>query len=838
MNLPWLIRMAWRDGRRRFSRLLLFISSVILGIAALVSIFALSETLSREIDQQAAALLGADLEIESNKKMSDSLLQAIAAIKGEKAEQRSFASMAYFPSTGSSRLIQVRALEGNYPFYGSLETSPAAAGNTFQQTGTALVDKALLLQFSIKLGDSVRIGEKTFRIGGQLNGAPGQTGLAASLAPVVYIPLQALAATELDQKGSRVSQSVFVRLPDPSKAASVARDLETLAQKEGADVDTVENQKEQSARSFRDLTRFLSLIGFIALLLGCIGVASAIQIYAREKIASIAILRCLGASSRQAFLIFLIQIVVMGTIGSLIGVVLGNLLQTGLPILLKDVLPVSIQTGFSWIAAAKGLLLGILVSLLFALLPLSAIRNISPLNTLRMAVQKRKHTDPVQLLLIACILLFIVSFSRWQLRNWKEALIFSGGLLAAFGALAGMAKGLMWMVRTYLPKTLPFIWRQGASNLHRPNNQTSILLISIGLGTALISLLVIIQQLLLDRVSLSASGNQPNMILFDIQTDQRTNILQEVRQMGLPADATVPIVTMRLESVNQINAESLRKDSSLPIKKWVFSREYRVTFRDSLIASERIHSGQWIPRATGSIIPVSVEEGFARRNAIRLGDTLTFNVQGTMLTTIVGSLRKVDWNRIQTNFLVVFPAGVLEQAPQFHVLITRTPDAATAARVQQRIVERFPNVSVVDLTLILNIVDVLLNKIGFVIRFLSGFCLITGLIVLIASVLISKYQRVQESVLLRTLGATRRQIYKINAVEYAFIGLLATGSGAILAVLAGWAMASFSFDIPFRPDLLPIIGIILTITVLTILIGLFNIRFIISRSPLEVWRQE
>ncbi|HLO80767.1 MAG TPA: FtsX-like permease family protein [Chitinophagaceae bacterium] len=838
MDIKWLIKMAWRDSRRNFSRLLLFISSVILGIAALVSIFSLSDTLSREIDQQAATLIGADLDISTNKKISEKSQKTLDSIQGKRSEQKSFSSMVYFPSNGGTRLIQVRALSGDYPYYGSLDTKPANAGREFQRNKTAIVDKALLLQFNIKVGDSVKIGERGYIVSGSLEAAPGQTGLGASVAPVVYIPLSTLPETALDQKGSRISTTFYYKLDNPQTVKTLVDKIEPGFRSEGIDIDTIESKKEQTARSFRDLARFLSLIGFIALLLGCIGVASAIHIYVREKINSIAVLRCLGTTSLQAFLIFLIQIIVIGLIGSVVGVLLGTVIHQFLPLVLKELLPVELHPMMSWSAVWKGLVLGLIISVLFALLPLVSIRNISPLNTLRISYQPELKRDVFSFLVYALIIGFIFFFTRLQLKNWKEAMFFTLGVIIAFGALTLIAKALMWTTRKFFPTSWSYLWRQGLSNLYRPNNQTTILLVSIGLGTALISTLIIIQSLLLNRVTLSSSGNQPNIVLFDIQTAQREKVMALTRQQGLEVNGTVPIVNMRLESINNINAASLEKDSTIKIQPWVFSREYRATFRDSLISSEKITKGKWTGKADTDKVIVSIEEGYGKRNGIEIGDTMIFNVQGSIIKTIVGSYRKVDWNRIQTNFLVVFPTGVLENAPQFHVLLTHVPSVEASAKFQQVLVRTFPNISVIDLGLVLGILDNILSKIGFVIRFMAGFCIVTGLIVLIASVLISKYQRIQESVLLRTLGAERKQVYMINAIEYFFIGALAATTGIVLSLLAGWALAYFSFEMNYGPDPIPLLIIFIVICALTVFIGLMNIRTVVSRSPLEILRTE
>jgi len=661
---------------------------------------------------QAARLLGADMEISSNKELTAGIRKMADSLGDKRSEQRSFTSMIYFPKGEGTRLVQVRALNGEFPYYGELETLPASAGRTFRNGQAVLVDQTVMLQFNAKVGDTVKIGDLSFAIAGTLISAPGQTGLGASVAPVVYIPLQFLEQTGLSQKGSRINYRFFFKFSNSVNVDELAEKLEPRLDKEGINYDTVSSQKEDTTRSLKDLTQFLSLISFIALLLGCIGVASAIHIYVREKISSVAILRCLGARGSQAFLIYLIQIVEIVFIVYLIGAALGPLIKKLLPIELKDFLPETITTALSWKAIGQGMLLGIVISFLFALLPLISIRNVSPLNTLRLSFQSlRLFKDPVKWLVYLAIMGFIFGFSYLQLGRVQQALFFSLGVLIAFLILVAIAALLMWAVRRFFPDSWSYLWRQGLANLFRPNNQTTILIVAIGLGTAFIGTLFSVQSILLNRVVLSASGNQSNTILFDIQPAQKDSVIALARQQGLPIDGTVPIVNMRLEKVNDITLEILQKDSTIKMHEWIFDREYRVTFRDSLTDSEKITKGKWtgsVDRTSGTVF-ISVEERYARNNSIEIGDTMLFNVQGSLISTVVGSFRKVDWNRIQTNFLVVFPTGVLEDAPQFHVLLTRIPDKESSARFQQQMVKQFPNVSIIDLSLVLSIVVSLLD---------------------------------------------------------------------------------------------------------------------------------
>lgn len=838
MNFPWIIKMAYRDTRRNKSRLVLFGSSIILGIAALVAIYSLGNDLRRNVDLQAATLIGADLEISGNKPLSGDLQKRLDSLSNRKSFEKRFASMIYFPKSGGTRLVQIRALEGDFPYYGKLETTPAAAGTSFRKKQAAVVDKTLLLQFNAKPGDTVMVGNVAFVIEGSLLKAPGQTGLSASVAPAVYIPLAYLEATGLTEKGSRITHNQYYKFSNTATGEQVVNQLETQLDAEGFDFETVESQKRDTGRSFEDLTSFLGLVGFTALLLGCIGVASAIHIYVREKIKMIAILRCLGTKSSQAFLIYLFQVIGVGTIASVIGAALGMGIQRYLPALLEDFLPVAISTTISWPAIGQGVALGIIISVLFALLPLLSIRSVSPLNTLRFSFQPKSiFKDPLKWLLYVVIILFLFGFVYMQLKEVRESIVFMTGVLLAFLLLSGMAALLMWGVRRFFPSSWSYLWRQGLANLFRPNNQTMLLVVSIGLGTSLICLLFFVQSLLVNRVTLTAGVNQHNMVLFDIQSDQRDQLVQLTRQEGLPISPTVPIVNMRLEEWNGLTAAKAEGDTSLERAQRLFSREFRVTYRDSLTQFEKVTAGTWKGRVQpdGSV-PISFEKEYARRHFIEIGDTMVFNVQGSMVPTIVSSFREVDWNRVQTNFLVVFPAGILEDAPQFHVLLTHVPSSEVSAHYQQAVVKQFPNVSIIDLALVLSVIDDIMDKIAFVIRFIAGFSIITGLVVLIASVLISKYQRIEESVLLRTLGAVKKQIFSITALEYFFLGALAAATGILLALAGSWALAHYTFKTTFTPEWWPVVGIFFVITFLTVAIGLLNSREVMNKPPLEILR--
>lgn len=878
--------MAWRDSRRNRGRLFLFIASIVIGIAALVAINSFSENLQKDIAKEAKSLLGADLQVEGNSPAPDSIQQIFDLLgPTRQSETASLVSMAYFPKNDGTRLSQIRAQKGAYPFFGKMATEPAGAESDFRdQTSlpddqmpppVALVEKTLMLQFALEVGDSVRVGNVFFEIIGQLNAAPGRSGIAGTVAPVVYIPKAYLPATNLIQPGSLVEYQYHFEFPETTNISDdVVTLLRPALEDTPYDFDTVEERQENISEAFSGMNVFLNLVGFIALLLGCIGVASSVHIYIKDKMSSIAVLRCLGVKGWQAFQIYLIQVIALGFAGGVLGALLGSLLQISLPAVLGDFLPIGdVSADVSLSAMALGVLTGLGITVLFALLPLLAIRKVSPLRTLRASYEEdTSGNDPLRWVVYALIFLFICGFTYLQTHS-IESLFFPLGIVIAFLTLTGAARLLVWAVRRFFPRNWSFEWRQGIANLYRPNNQTLILIVTIGLGAALISTLFLIQNLLLKQVEYTGTGDVPNMIVFDIQPAQKEGVVKLTAANELPVKQLVPIVTIRVDNIDGVSHEmhvrdsariawreerkSAREEGREPERPqqqrggdddsnerrfrsdWVYEREYRVTYRDTLIETEKIIEGEWHGTVgEDGIIYVSLSDRIARSMKAKVGSKVTFNVQGALIETVVGSIREVDFRRVQTNFFVVFPAGVLEEAPQIYVVISKVDSEEQSAKYQQQLVKAFPNVSVIDLTQILKSVESVLDKISFVIRFMALFSILTGLVVLISSVILSKFQRIQESVLLRTLGAKRKQIIRINAIEYFFLGSLATLTGIGLSIIGSWALARFSLDIPFEPNLLPALYVFIGITGLTMLIGLLNSREVVSKPPLEVLRKE
>lgn len=837
-GLDWLLKMAWRDGKASGKRLLLFMASIILGIAAVVSIQSFSENLQDNIALQSKSLMGADFIIDSSQLPNERVQSIIDSLGGADAHEVSFASMAAFPKANASKLVSVRGITQKFPFYGELETEPKSAAKNYYTKKRALVDGTLMMQYGLKVGDSVKIGESTFAIEGILKSVPGSSAITASIAPTVLLPYEQIEGTGLLQVGSRLDYNYYFVNSTEMDLELLDKTLDPILDAENADLDTHLSTSQRLGRTYDNFGRFLNLVAFIALLLGCVGIASSVHIYIKEKLKAVAVLKCLGATRKQTFSIYLIQIAGMGFIGGLLGTLAGLLLQLSFPLLLQGFLPFSVTLSVTMKPILTGLLLGVSMSVLFALLPLMSTWYVSPLEVLRVQ-EGPLTTRKTTLVVLLVILVFVFIFSFWLLGNWRFAMAFVLGIMVTFAILAGVANLFMKAIKKFFPSSWGFIARQSLLNLFRPNNQTTVLILAIGVGSFLISTLYFTKDMLLAKASLENSPDNPNIILMDVQTDQKEGIINTITPKGLKVLDNTPIITMRVANIKGTSVNTIRNDTTSTISNWILNHEFRVTYRDSMMPTEKLTSGTFSKvRPDKGLIPISLSDNVARDAEVIVGDTMSFNVQGVLMKTVVGSIRTIDWGQMRMNFNVVFPPGVLENAPQFHVLSTNSPDAKTSAQLQRELVGAFPNVSVLDLRQILAVIQGILNKISWVINFMAFFSILTGIIVLIGSIRTSKFQRIKESVLLRTLGAKGNQILKITALEYLYLGVLGTGIGILLSVISSQLLANLVFDVSFVPSWVPFAILLPGITLLVLLIGLVNSRSVLNSPPLEILRKE
>ncbi len=850
-SLGFVLRMAAREVRASPRRLLLLTASVAVGVAALVAINSFTANLRDSVRRQAQALLGADLSLESRQPLppiAERLIDSLVARGAEQARVTNFSAMGYVPRTEGTRLVQVAAVRGPYPFYGRITTAPAPAWSELQDGRRAVVDPALLAALQARVGDTLALGEARFVISGTVESAPGNVGLRAAFGPRVYIPARYLGETGLLGFGARAEYEAYLRLPARIAAQPIAKERGPTLRAERVRVRTVEDDRERLNETLARLTGYLGLVALIALLLGGIGVASAVVVFIRQRMDTIAVLRCLGATGARVLAVYATEAAGMALAGTLLGAITGVLFQQALPGLLADLLPVDVETSVSWSAIILGVGMGLWVALVFALFPLLGVRRVPPLAALRRDYETdTQPRDPWRWVVALALAASTVALASLQVGSGRQGAVFAGGVAVALLLLWSASWALVRAARRWLPGGLPYLWRQGLSNLHRPSNQTVTVVLAIGFGAFLMGTLVLVQLNLLDQLRLTGGPARPNLVLFDIQPDQLAEVEQALSQAGLAGSTPVPIVPMRIASVKGRPVQRMLADSGTPAA-WALRREYRSTYRDSLVGSERLAAGGWWDRRAGAqraagtggdpVHRISVESGLAEEIGVGVGDEMVWDVQGIRIRTRVASLREVDWARFEPNFFVVFEPGSLEGAPHTLVTLTRIDRPADRGTFQRRLAERLPNVTTLDLSVVQEALERVVDRVVLAIRFMAGFTLATGTLVLVGTLATSRFQRIREGALLRTLGATKSQIFRIVLAEYFALGAMAAAVAALLSLAAAWALAKWVFEGRFSPQPMSLLGLMLGVVTLTVAVGLLNSREVIRRTPLEVLRGE
>ena len=914
MTTQALLRLAWRESRTARRRLALYMSSIAFGVAALVAIDSFAGNVTRSIRDQSRTLLGGDMALQARAAFPavvDTLLDSLRADQIGTSRVTTFASMALAEPSGGTRLVQVRAVSPGYPFYGEIETVPAQGWARVHTEAIVFVDPSLLVALDASVGDSLRLGQKMFAIAGTLGNVPGDAGITAVIGPRVYLSDNWLDATALLTFGSRAEYDVVLKLPaslaTTAAAKTMARDLrrridpkaaalqeaqeargeerrgpggddeappaDSTARRAAATatdsatgptsglvsgaartrvrVRTVADTERDFTESVARLADFLSIIGLIALLLGGIGVASGVNAFVSAKIDTVAVLRCLGATSRQVLALYVVQSAAMGLVGAIAGTLLGVAVQFLLPGVVSDFLPIDVELALEPRPLLLGLATGVWVSLVFAMRPLLALRRVSPLQAIRRDLDNtalpREWNDPARLTVDALLVGSIIGIVVSRIGNVRQGLYISAAIGGAVLVLWIAATLLIAVARRSTRPSWPFELRQGIANLHRPANQTRAVTLALGFGAFLLSTVYLVQANLLSRVQATSAGSAGNLLFFDVQDDQAAPLDSLLRARQHPIVQQTPVVTMRIDALNGRSVSALMADTSGRRAGWALRREYRSTYRDSIVGSEELVAGTWFAdsatrakaRTANPDAPfdVSLEQNLATDLGVVLGDTVTWNVQGVPITTVVTSFRTVNFARFEANFFVVFAPEALRRAPQQFIVVANVPAGPAIAAVQRDIVRRFPNISSVDLTLVRQTIGAIVDKVTLAIRFLGLFSLAMGVPVLFSAVAATRRARLREGVLLRTLGASRAQVARVLLAEYGALGALGALTGMVLAFAGAWGLTRFVFDDPFDPAVGPTFVIAAGMLLLTMAIGLLTSRDVYKETPMAAIRE-
>ena len=842
-----------RESRHSLRRVGVYMASITLGVAALVSIHSFRDDVARSIQEEADVLMGANARLTARRALPDSvntILDSLSLAGVEIARVTTAASMVLATASGTVRLMQVRAVDGGYPFYGGVSTEPSGRWTGGIGPGDVLVDPAVLTQLDTQVGDTLVVGGARLVIAATVTDLPTDLGFDFAIGPRVYLSQESMARADLLGFGSLARYEVFLRLPEQDDRIALQERYGGVFSATRVRYMTARQQAQNLSNGVRFLGRFLALVGLGALLLGGIGVASSIHVYVNEKRPGVAVLRCMGASQWTAFLAYLLQAGAMGLLGSLAGVALGVLVQETLPFVLTDLLPVEVDTRFSMGSALTGLGIGVWVAVIFALIPLLGVKDVSPLQALRQDFEPpRRRADPLTIGAYALLAASVLALCIIEAPEPELGLGFAGALSVAVGVLTLVGWSLTRLTRRFFPSGASYPIRQGVSNLFRPQNQTVSVTLALGFGAFVIGTVVEVEGNIRKDLTLSFGEGQPNILFFDVQTDQVQGVIDLLPEPARSTAEVAPLIPSRIVAINGRSPEELRADTVRERRPdaWALRREYRNSYRAALGRAETLVHGRWWDGTpgeedgqevdAGGLTRLSLELEVAQSLKVSLGDTITWDISGLRVPSVLTNLRRVDWSRMEPNFYAILEPGGLEDAPQTIMIVARIEDSVARAVVQRDLMRAFPNVAALDFSRVQEAIDTVLSRVRQAVGFLGAFSALAGMLVLISSLATSRVHRLREGALLKILGASRRQILTVLFAEYLALGTLASASGLLLAVVAGAVVVPNVFELSYAPRVLPLIGIWVAVAGLTVLVGLLGSRSLLTKPPLPVLRE-
>lgn len=834
------LSLAVRQARGAWRHFVLLFLCVALGVAALVAVGSFAAALRATLGREARALTGGDVEVRAARPLpaeAEAQLAALAAQGATVLRVTELAAMLREPQRGGSLLVELKAAGPAYPLYGRLVTVPPAPWSRLLDADGLIVQQEVLDRLGVRVGDRVTLGTVSFVIRGVLEREPDRPASLVTLGPRVFVGPEALPRTGLVQTGSRVRYRVLVRLPHEQDARAVRDALARRIDDPSVRVSSYDESQPGLRRFFDQLTTYLGLVGLASLLVGGIGVASSVSTFVRRQQTTIAILKAVGADARTIALTFVLQTQSVALAASLTGAALGVALQPLLVTMLSGFVPFDLSAQIDAWTVVRGVVMGMLTALLCALWPLAEAAGVRPSLLLRRDVDAAAPPGRRPWLAAGALVAGLVTLSLWQAGSLTIGGIFLGAAVAAVVGLWALGGGLVMLARRL--RRLPSLaWRHGVGALHRPGGQSGRVVVALGAGVMLLVAVALLEQRITAQIDYEQRRDAPSFFFIDVQPDQREPFVRVLGQTAGVAPALIPVVRARLASIDGVPVtramvrERAGEDGE---RTFYYTREYVLTATDELPAGNVVTRGRWGAASTGPRI--SVEEVMARRIGIDVGSRLTFDVQGVPVEAEVGSLRRVDWQSLTTNFFVIFSAGALDGAPTTFVGTVRAPAAAERA-VQDAVARAFPNVTAIPVRDVLERVSAVLDHIGLAIRLVALFTVATGVVVMAGALTATRYQRLYESVVLRTLGAPRATVARAFAVEYGCLGAAAGVGGTALAAVLAWAILTFALDTPWRFDARPLaLGVGATIA-LSVGVGFLATFRLLGAKPLPVLRNE
>ncbi len=849
MRLALALRLMARETRGASGKILFFIACLAVGVAAVVAVAGLSNGIDRGLRKEARQLLAADLSVRAQKPIPAAVTQAVETLVAKQpgaseTAVRELATVVSIPGTGGapgpSALVQLKAVGHGYPFYGAVTTSSKQPLASLLDPEGAIVAPELAEKLHLTEGSALRIGGKEFVVRGRILGEPDKINVSFALGPRVMVSLSGFERTGLEAFGSRIDRVILVKLGsgatagDAEAAAKILR--AAIPEASGVRVQTYADAQPALREGLQRMSRFLGLIALVSLILGGIGVSQTVRAWLASRFDAIAVLKCLGVRPREIVLLYTFETAFLGLAGSLAGVAIATAILAFAPRLLAGFMPAVAIDAWQPAAVLRGLALGTGVAILFSIAPLSALRLVPPLRVLRRDAEPLASGPFARVTVVAVLLAGVFGAAYLQSGSARIAAGFVAGMLVATAALAGVARLLTTLVARVARERIRVTFRHGLAGLARPGAGTLPAVTALGLGVLVVVAIVLVHVGLMSRLHADLPKNAPNVFLVDMQTSQWPRVRSILDEAGATEINGVPIVNARLVSIDGVAvAELAKKGPDEGRQKWILTREQNLTYLDALPPDNVVVEGQlWSDPEHPEI---SIERDFAKDMGAHVGSTVVYDVQGVPLELKVTSLRTVDWKSFGINFFLVVEPGVLDHAPQMRVAAARLA-AGREQALQDRLAAELPNVTMLKVREIVERVANLLERVGLAIRILGGFAITAGIAILAGAIGATASRRGREVALLKTLGATRRGVVAIFAVEFALIGFVAGLVGTAAGTVLAWVVLTRGMEIvwTWRPLLLA--GAPLATVALSVVAGIAASAGALRRRPIEVLRAE
>lgn len=831
-------RASWRIARRDlhagFRGLRLLFLCLLLGVTTLATIGSLASAITGELAARGQTLLGGDIEISMAQRQvsisEHATLAALGAVS-DTIRMRAMARGAGHGTAPDAVLTELKGVDRHYPLYGALTLEHGAYQPLTPDA--ILIGRALAERLLVHPGDTLRYGEASFQVAGIIADEPDRVGEGFTLGPVAIVSMEGLKRTQLIQPGALYRAKYRIRLnPGIDPEMAIAR-LKTRFPSAGWDYKDRSRAAPGASRFFERTGQFLSLIGLAALVIAGIGVSNGVSSYLALKRNGIATLKILGATSSDIMRIYLLQIGAVALLAVAGGLLLGALLPIALVALARELLPVSPSFGLYPLQLATSAAYGLLIALAFALPPLARARTQPAAAQFRNVVQSQARLDRRTMAIVAAAATLVVALALETARDPLFAAIVLGSVGAVLLILLAIGSGIRWLAAR-LPRPRWPLLRLAIANLHRPGAQTTALVIALGLALTLFVTLAAIQTSLGNEISRTVPQKAPNQIVLDLPSEGRDRFARLVHAVDPKADLNVvPSLRGTIIAYGRQRVADLKE---IPDDAWFLRGERGVTYSDVVPQGSELTAGQWWPRDYNGPPLVSLDEQAAKVMALSIGDTITVSVLGREIEAHIASLRKVNWDTMGFNYVLVFSPNALASAPH-SLTATISMDARHEGGVSRVLLTAFPSASIIAVGEVIGQVQSVLDQMATAILLSASVTILAGIAVLIGAIAASRQARSYDSVVLKMLGATRWQILGAQILEYALLSVLLALLSFVLGIGAAWYVIVELFDFNWAPDWWIVLGTLAGGGVLTLGIGLLGSLPVLSVRPAQALRR-